>query len=230
MGANRQSAGRAEGSRFRFGLFVWCGLPVGGQSGGADHADLQYRRHEPPSQRDQQSSRCRCSCRGDPRWCRLAPEPRPGGPRQYHLVELPPYSPELNPVERIWHYLRSHWLANSVFRNLADIIDACETAWNRFAAVDRRATLSPRVYTLCVDRNIVVTRREWPNWSAVRGRKVGGEPLWSGRESPLRHRRPRMRVLGLALAGVVALTATISATLSRWQGIMDPSRPVQNRE
>jgi transposase len=44
-----------------------------------------------------------------------------------------PYSPELNPVERVWHYLRSHWLANSVFRSLADIMDACETAWNRFA-------------------------------------------------------------------------------------------------
>ena len=50
------------------------------------------------------------------------------------LLTLPPYSPELNPVERIWHYLRSHWLANSVSRSLADITDACETAWNRFAA------------------------------------------------------------------------------------------------
>src|SRR5438105_4950628 len=50
------------------------------------------------------------------------------------LLALPPYSPELNPVERVWHYLRSHWLANSVFPNLADIMGACETAWNRFAA------------------------------------------------------------------------------------------------
>ena len=49
------------------------------------------------------------------------------------IIALPPYSPELNPVERIWHYLRSHWLANSVFRGLADIMDACEMAWNRFA-------------------------------------------------------------------------------------------------
>ena len=55
-------------------------------------------------------------------------------PGNITLLELPPYSPELNPVERIWHYLRSHWLANSVYRNLADIMDACETAWNRFAA------------------------------------------------------------------------------------------------
>jgi hypothetical protein len=55
-------------------------------------------------------------------------------PGDVTLLELPPYSPELNPVERVWHYLRSHWLANSVFRSLADIMDACETAWNRFAA------------------------------------------------------------------------------------------------
>ncbi len=33
-------------------------------------------------------------------------------PSNITLLALPPYSPELNPVERIWHYLRSHWLAN----------------------------------------------------------------------------------------------------------------------
>ena len=54
-------------------------------------------------------------------------------PSNITLLALPPYSPELNPVERVWHYLRSHWLANSVFRTLADIMDACEMAWNRFA-------------------------------------------------------------------------------------------------
>ena len=54
-------------------------------------------------------------------------------PDNITLLELPPYSPELNPVERVWHYLRSHWLANSVFRSLADVMDACEMAWNRFA-------------------------------------------------------------------------------------------------
>ena len=55
-------------------------------------------------------------------------------PGNITLLPLPPYSPELNPVERIWRYLRSHWLANSVFRSLAEIMDACEAAWNRFAA------------------------------------------------------------------------------------------------
>jgi len=49
-------------------------------------------------------------------------------PANVTLLELPPYSPELNPVERIWHYLRSHWLANTVFISLADVMDACEMA------------------------------------------------------------------------------------------------------
>ena len=74
-----------------------------------------------------------CPCRGDPRSCRVAPKPGLVVPGNITLLELPPYSPELNPVERIWHYLRSHWLANSVFISLADIMDACEMAWNRFA-------------------------------------------------------------------------------------------------
>ncbi|HET7083526.1 MAG TPA: IS630 family transposase, partial [Rhizomicrobium sp.] len=42
-------------------------------------------------------------------------------PSNITLLALPPYSPELNPVERVWHYLRSHWLANSAFRSMADI-------------------------------------------------------------------------------------------------------------
>jgi hypothetical protein len=35
---------------FASAYFCWCGLPVGGQSSGADHADLQYRRDEPSPQ------------------------------------------------------------------------------------------------------------------------------------------------------------------------------------
>src|SRR5215203_5980522 len=30
------------------------------------------------------------------------------------LVPLPPYSPELNPVERVWEYLRDRWLSHRV--------------------------------------------------------------------------------------------------------------------
>lgn len=50
------------------------------------------------------------------------------------LVELPPYSPELNPVERVWLYLRERFLSMRVFENTAAIIDACCNAWNQLTA------------------------------------------------------------------------------------------------
>ena len=86
VGAKRQPAGGTKGPRLCLGLCVWCGLPIAGQSGGADHANLQYRRDEPSSLRDQQPGRLGCPCRGDPRWCQLAPQPRARGARQYHFV------------------------------------------------------------------------------------------------------------------------------------------------
>ena len=33
------------------------------------------------------------------------------------LIALPPYSPELNPVENLWHYLPSHHWANRAYND-----------------------------------------------------------------------------------------------------------------
>jgi hypothetical protein len=33
-------------------------------------------------------------------------------PGNVTLMRLPPYSPELNPIENLWHYLRSHYWSN----------------------------------------------------------------------------------------------------------------------
>ena len=54
-------------------------------------------------------------------------------PSNITLLALPPYSPELNPVERVWHYLRSHWLANSVFHPKSGSwlgCPTCDMGWN----------------------------------------------------------------------------------------------------
>ncbi len=37
-------------------------------------------------------------------------------PANLTLPHLPPYSPKLNPVERVWHYLRDRYLSNCVYR------------------------------------------------------------------------------------------------------------------
>ena len=54
-------------------------------------------------------------------------------PDNISLVLLPSYSPELNPVENVWQYLRANWLSISVFDDYDAIVAACCTAWNRFA-------------------------------------------------------------------------------------------------
>jgi transposase len=51
-------------------------------------------------------------------------------PANITLLHLPPYSPELNPVERVWGYLRSHHLSNRVYRDYNELFDETTTAWN----------------------------------------------------------------------------------------------------
>ncbi len=51
-------------------------------------------------------------------------------PGNITIVPLPPpYSPELNPMENLWHYLRSHCWSNRVFEDYTDLCDAAEMAW-----------------------------------------------------------------------------------------------------
>ena len=54
-------------------------------------------------------------------------------PANVSIVALPPYSPELNPMENLWHYLRSHHWANRAFADYEALVSAAETAWQRSA-------------------------------------------------------------------------------------------------
>ena len=51
-------------------------------------------------------------------------------PGNVSLLPLPPRSPELNPQENIWQFMRANWLSNRVFRSFDDIVDHCCYAWN----------------------------------------------------------------------------------------------------
>jgi transposase len=55
-------------------------------------------------------------------------------PANLSLVFPPPYSPELNPIERLWLHLRDNHLTHRVFAGTAEIIDACCDAWNALLA------------------------------------------------------------------------------------------------
>ncbi len=55
-------------------------------------------------------------------------------PKNLTIILLPSRSPELNPVENIWQYLRQNWLSNRVFEDYDAILDAGCDAWNRLIA------------------------------------------------------------------------------------------------
>ncbi len=54
-------------------------------------------------------------------------------PPNMTIIPLPPYSPELNPMENLWHYLRSHYWSNRAHEDYAALIAAAEDAWQRSA-------------------------------------------------------------------------------------------------
>ena len=52
-------------------------------------------------------------------------------PTNMTLIQLPPYSPELNPIENLWHYLKSHFWSNRVYNDFDALMDAAEIAWRK---------------------------------------------------------------------------------------------------
>ena len=68
-------------------------------------------------------------------------------PRNVSLLPLPSYSPELNPIENVWEYLRANYLNISIWDTYDEIVDACCRAWNAFIQD--------------INRVMSVTRRSW---------------------------------------------------------------------
>ena len=65
-------------------------------------------------------------------------------PANVSLVALPAYSPELNPVERVWLCLRERYLSHRLYADYHAVVDACCRAWNALTAKpDRLRSLCP---------------------------------------------------------------------------------------
>lgn len=70
-------------------------------------------------------------------------------PAKVTLLPLPAYSPELNPVERVWLYLRERFLSHRVLADYRAVLDAACEAWNTLAAeTGRLASLTSYPYLL----------------------------------------------------------------------------------
>jgi DDE superfamily endonuclease len=68
-------------------------------------------------------------------------------PDNLTLLPLPPYSPELNPVENAWQHLRQNQLSLRVWPDYEAIVETCCQAWNALMAMPHWRASS--------------TRREW---------------------------------------------------------------------
>jgi hypothetical protein len=67
-------------------------------------------------------------------------------PENTSLLPIPPYSPELNPMENVWDYLRGNKLSHRVWDSYDDMLAACAAAWrfliddpNRIRSIAHRA-------------------------------------------------------------------------------------------
>jgi len=54
-------------------------------------------------------------------------------PPNVHLLQLPPYCPELNPVEHLWDYAREKACANRYFKDLNDVVEKVEHELGKLA-------------------------------------------------------------------------------------------------
>lgn len=73
-------------------------------------------------------------------------------PENITIIKIPPYSPELNPAEKPWQYLKDNYLSQRIFSSYNDIVDACQIAWNKMTAEKGRIkSLTNFPYLKCND-------------------------------------------------------------------------------
>ena len=66
-------------------------------------------------------------------WCgrRGSTEPRRLRFPTDHALFLPPYAPDLNPMQRVWLWMKDHALSNRIFEDEEAIYAACQESWDR---------------------------------------------------------------------------------------------------
>jgi len=86
--------------------------------------------------------------------------PRLDVPDNIVLLPLPPYAPELNPMENVWEFMRSNFLSHRVWDGYDAIIEACCNAWNKLLQMTERiASLTRRAWAKSVpDRALGISR------------------------------------------------------------------------
>ena len=68
-------------------------------------------------------------------------------PDNLTLLPLPAYSAELNPVERVWLYLRERCLSHRLLADYTAVLDAAFDAWNTLVTERAGSPASPPIPT-----------------------------------------------------------------------------------
>ena len=55
-------------------------------------------------------------------------------PANVTLIPLPPYSPELNGIENLWHDLRRHWWSSRSYDNYNALFEVASRSWCQHAS------------------------------------------------------------------------------------------------
>jgi transposase len=63
-------------------------------------------------------------------------------PANIEIIYLPPYSPELNPVERFWEHIKRYTIRNKVYLTLSSIKDAVASFINNLPQDDIKTLCS----------------------------------------------------------------------------------------
>jgi putative transposase len=63
-------------------------------------------------------------------------------PENIELFQLPPYTPEMNPIEQVWREIRTRGFRNEIFETLEDVVDRlCSTVCSLTDDVIKSITL-----------------------------------------------------------------------------------------
>jgi transposase len=65
-----------------------------------------------------------------------------GIPDNIEIIYLPPYSPELNPVERFWEHIKRYTIRNKIYHTLSALKEAVATFINKLSQDDIKTLCS----------------------------------------------------------------------------------------
>ena len=71
-------------------------------------------------------------------------------PENITFIQTPPSSPQCNPAEKPWQFLKDNFLSQCIFETCDDITNACLRAWNKMSLeIGRIRSLTDMKHLIC---------------------------------------------------------------------------------